>query len=87
MGVISEMVRNYASSRICQVDIAECYDHKHQDMSADDANKGLSKMSVDIAKSLYRKLATQGEDLYWRTFPFVKSHLLPHSSRLHRKLP
>ena len=61
MGIISEMIRNYASSRICQVDIADCYDHKHQVMSADDSSKGLSKMSIDIAKSLYRKLATQGE--------------------------
>lgn len=61
MGVISEIWRNYSSQRICQVDIADAYDHKHQDLSPEDASKGLSKMSVDIAKSLYRKLATQGQ--------------------------
>jgi sucrose phosphorylase len=43
------------------VDIAETYDHKHQDLSLDDKTKGLSKMSCDIAKSLFRKMATQGE--------------------------
>ena len=63
MGVISEIWRNYATSRICQVDIADSYDHKHQDLSPEDASRGLSKMSVDITKSLYRKLATQGEVL------------------------
>jgi glucosyl-3-phosphoglycerate synthase len=61
VGVLSEMFRNYATNRICQVDIAEVYDHKHQDMSADDASRGLSKMSLDICKTLFRKLATNGE--------------------------
>jgi hypothetical protein len=61
VGVLSEMYRNYATNRICQVDIADVYDHKHQDMSADDASKGLSKMSLDICKTVFRKLATNGE--------------------------
>ncbi len=61
IGVLSEMQRNYSNNRICQVDIADRYDHKHQDLSPDDANRGLSKMSVDIAKALFRKLAIQGE--------------------------
>jgi glycosidase len=61
MGVLSEMHRNYATNQICQVDIADTYDHKHQDLSADDPERGLSKMSSDIAKSLFRKMATQGE--------------------------
>ena len=61
MGILSELHRNYATSQICQVDVADNYDHKHQDLSADDRDRGLSKMSSDIAKSLFRKMATQGE--------------------------
>ncbi len=61
IGVLSEMHRNYANNRICQVDIASRYDHKHQDLSPDDASRGLSKMSTDIAKAVFRKLAIQGE--------------------------
>ncbi|MBN2684592.1 MAG: hypothetical protein JXR40_04890 [Pontiellaceae bacterium] len=61
MGVLSEIHRNYATNQICQVDVADIYDHKHQDLSADDVSKGLSKMSGDIAKSLFRKMATNGE--------------------------
>lgn len=60
IGVLSEVQRNYSLNRICQVDIADAYDHKHQDMSLDDQQKGLSKMSIDISKSFYRKLATLG---------------------------
>ncbi|WP_415228688.1 glycosyl transferase [Psychromonas sp.] len=61
IGVLSEMHRNYASNRICQVDIATNYDHKHQALSLENSNAGLSKMSVDITKAFFRKLATQGE--------------------------
>lgn len=61
MGTLSEMHRNYATNQICQVDIADTYDHKHQDLSLEDKTKGLSKMSADISKSLFRKMATQGE--------------------------
>lgn len=60
IGVLSEMHRNYANNRLCQVDIADIYDHKHQNLSADDQQGGLSKMSIDIAKALFRKLATKG---------------------------
>ena len=61
MGVLSEMHRNYSNNQICQVDIADTYDHKHKDLSLEDRSRGLSKMSCDITKSLYRKMATQGE--------------------------
>ncbi|NWO07936.1 MAG: glycosyl transferase [Alteromonadaceae bacterium] len=61
IGVLSEMKRNHATNRLCQVDIADVYDHKHQELSPEDATKGLSKMSLDIAKALFRKLATNGE--------------------------
>lgn len=61
IGMLSEMYRNHSMNRLCQVDIADRYDHKHQDLSADDAGRGLSKMSIDIAKAMFRKLAIQGE--------------------------
>lgn len=60
IGVLSEMHRNYSHNRLCQSDIADIYDHKHQSVSLDDTSTGLSKMSIDITKALIRKLATQG---------------------------
>ena len=73
IGVLSEMRRNYATNRLCQVDIADNYDHKHQDLSAEDASKGLSKMSMDICKALFRKLATNGEVLSTEEFRTIKA--------------
>ena len=60
VGVLAEVYRNYSPKRVCQVDIAENYEHKHQPLSPDDAGTGLLKMSVDIAKSLFRTLASEG---------------------------
>jgi glucosyl-3-phosphoglycerate synthase len=60
IGVLAEMKRNYATNRLCQVDIADVYDHKHQELSAHNDNAGLSKMTIDISKAMFRKLATQG---------------------------
>ena len=73
IGVLSEMNRNYANNRICQVDIADKYDHKHQDLSEADASKGLSKMSIDISKSIFRKLATTGLVFNNESFRSIKA--------------
>ena len=60
VGVLAEVYRNTSIRRVCQVDIAENYEHKHQDLSPDDASKGLHKMCVDICKSVFRTLASEG---------------------------
>jgi len=73
IGVLSEMYRNYANNRLCQADIADVYDHKHQDLSADDDQGGLSKMSIDISKALFRKLATRGVTFNTETFRSLKA--------------
>ncbi|MBI1910433.1 MAG: glycosyl transferase [Deltaproteobacteria bacterium] len=60
VGMLAEVYRNYSLKRICQVDITENYEHKHQKLSAEDPSAGLMKMSIDIAKSLFRTLASEG---------------------------
>ena len=60
VGVLAEVYNNAAIKRVCQADIADNYDHKHQDLSPEDASKGLHKMCVDICKSLFRTLASEG---------------------------
>ena len=73
IGVLSEMYRNNSTNRLCQVDIADAYDHKHQDLSATNDQGGLSKMSIDISKALFRKLATQGQTFNTETFRSIKA--------------
>ena len=49
VGILSEMQRSQAQSCL-SVDLANTYDHKHQDLSPDDASKGLSRMSATSPK-------------------------------------
>jgi glucosyl-3-phosphoglycerate synthase len=60
VGVLAEVYRNCAVSRVCQVDLTDNYEHKHQSLSADDPAKGLRRMASDIAKSLFSTLAAEG---------------------------
>jgi glucosyl-3-phosphoglycerate synthase len=60
VGVLAEVYRNCALRRVCQADIADAYEHKHQGLSGDNPEAGLLKMCVDISKSLFRNLASQG---------------------------
>ena len=60
VGTLAEVYRNVAANRICQVDIAETYEHKHQPLDPNDPEMGVLKMTVDIAKSIFRNLALEG---------------------------
>lgn len=60
VGVLAEVYRNCALRRICQADIADAYEHKHQVLSGENPDEGLLKMCGDITKSLFRNLASEG---------------------------
>ncbi len=73
VGVLAEVYRNFSTNRVCQVDLCENYEHKHQSLSASDAQKGLMRMAVDIAKTLFRTLAAEGVALSGGTFHTVRA--------------
>jgi glucosyl-3-phosphoglycerate synthase len=60
IGTLVEVYRNSSPKRICQVELAENYDHRHQELSENDASQGLHRMVVDIASSAIRNLASYG---------------------------
>lgn len=62
-GMLAEVFRVTSLKSLCQIDVAECYDHKHRELSPKDPHKGLNKMACDIVKRLFRTLAGQGVKL------------------------
>ena len=60
IGVLTEVYRRCDLSSICQVDVARTYDHKHQDLSADDPTGGLHKVSIDVTATVLDGLAAAG---------------------------
>jgi glucosyl-3-phosphoglycerate synthase len=73
IGVLSEVWRNLSPRLVCQVEISDAYDHKHQPLSEDNPQNGLSRMSTDICKALFRKLATDGTVFSQETFRTIKA--------------
>ncbi len=57
---LAEVYRNYSLRRICQAELCETYEHKHQPLSAEEPRTGLMKMAIDIAKAVFRNLAIEG---------------------------
>lgn len=60
VGMLAEVFRNSAPRAICQSELCDNYDHKHQELSERDPEKGLNRMAVDIAMSFFRRMAAEG---------------------------
>ncbi|MEY8883359.1 glycosyl transferase [Donghicola sp. XS_ASV15] len=73
IGVLSEAWRNLAPKSVCQVEISDAYDHKHQELSPEDAETGLNRMSTDICKAIFRKLAADGTVFTGNVFRTLKA--------------
>ncbi len=76
VGVLAEIHRNCALRRICQVDLSDNYEHKHQPLTLGDPNKGLLKMGTDIAKSIFRTMASMGYTLTNEFFVALRASYL-----------
>lgn len=63
VGILSEAFKHSGPARVCQADIADNYEHKHQEVSANDSSKGLRRMTIDITKALLRCMEAQGAKL------------------------
>ncbi len=60
ISTLEEVFRRVSVSRVCQVDVADCYDHKHQVVSASDPGKGLHRMAREVAQAIFRGAAADG---------------------------
>lgn len=72
MGTLFEVIRHRSARRICQVDVTDQFDHKHQQLSPGDPTRGLHRMAIDIVKHLLRTLAAAGAVLPESTFKSMR---------------
>jgi len=76
VGTLAEVFRNTSLKRICEVDLGRLYDHKHQDLSLENPERGLMKMARDILTNLFRTLASRGVVLNSGHFVTLRSAYL-----------
>jgi len=70
VSLLSEIYKKASVNRICQVEISDYYEHKHQILEKNKPDEGLIKMACDIAKALFRVLSEDGivmSDAFFRT--------------------
>jgi glucosyl-3-phosphoglycerate synthase len=59
VSTLSEVYKNTSNRRICQTEIIQSYEHKHQELGAEHLG-GIYTMANDIAKTLFRVMAQEG---------------------------
>ena len=60
VSTLSEVYKNTSNRRICQTEIMESYEHKHQELGSLEDGGGIYKMANDITKTIFRVLAQEG---------------------------
>jgi glucosyl-3-phosphoglycerate synthase len=86
VSTLSEVYKRVILPKIAQIDLVSNYEHKHQDLSVDDKNRGLHRMVVDIAKFYLNHVRSHGFSLddatvdmllhtyYENALAFIKSY-------------
>jgi glucosyl-3-phosphoglycerate synthase len=86
VATLSQVYHRSIPRKIAQIDLVPNYEHKHQDISLDDSQKGLHRMVVDIAKFYLSYMRSHGVPLddafvdtilhtyYENALNFVKSY-------------
>jgi glucosyl-3-phosphoglycerate synthase len=55
IGILSSVSKTVSPEDICQADLCDNYEHKHQPLSPDDSARGLNRMAIEVAESLLRE--------------------------------
>ncbi|MBA4421818.1 MAG: glycosyl transferase [Syntrophus sp. (in: bacteria)] len=70
VSLLSEVYQKTSVNRICQVEIIDTYEHKHQILQKGKPTAGLIRMATEIGKALFRVLSQDGlvmSDAFFRT--------------------
>jgi glucosyl-3-phosphoglycerate synthase len=81
IGILGEIFRNMRVNRICQVEITDRYDHKHQRVGTS-PEKGLYKMASDIARTFFTFLASNGRIMGQDTFNSIRLAYLKNAREI-----
>jgi len=71
VATLSEVFDNTSSKRICQSEIMETYEHKHQSLGSKKEGGGIVKMANEIAQIVFRTLAQKGMVFTEATFQTI----------------
>ena len=60
LGILAETYRHCAPRAVCQAELCDNYDHKHQSLSPRDPSRGLHKVAREVARAFFRCMSGEG---------------------------
>lgn len=60
LGILAETYRHCAPRAICQAELCDNYDHKHQSLSPRDPARGLHKVAREVVLAFFRSMSGEG---------------------------
>jgi glucosyl-3-phosphoglycerate synthase len=63
VGILSAVAGTVPFDRICQADLCDNYEHKHQELHPQDTTRGLNRMAVEVTVALLREVEEAPGDL------------------------
>ena len=86
LGVLAETFRHCAPRAVCQAELCENYDHRHQSLSPRDPSRGLHKMAREVALAFFRSMGVEGVKMSAPVFSALQAAYSRHAAdalRLH----
>ncbi len=84
VSTLSEVYDKTSVRRICQTEIMESYEHKHQELTgenpAQELEGGVAKMAIDIAQTIFRVMTQSGVTFSKESLTTLRSSFF-HESR------
>ena len=60
LGILAETYRHCAPRAVCQAELCDNYDHKHQSLSPRDPSRGLHKVAREVTLAFFRSMSGEG---------------------------
>jgi len=60
LGILAETYRHCAPRAVCQAELCDNYEHKHQSLSPGDPSRGLHKVAREVAVAFLRSMSAEG---------------------------
>jgi glucosyl-3-phosphoglycerate synthase len=85
VSTLSEVYENTSVRRICQTEIMETYEHKHQELKNSEPSKeldgGVAKMAIDIAQTIFRIMSQRGVTFSKESLKTLRTSFFQESRR------
>ncbi len=85
VSTLSEVYENTSVRRICQTEIMETYEHKHQELKNIEPSKelegGVAKMAIDIAQTIFRIMSQRGVTFSKESLKTLRTSFFQESRR------